>query len=296
MECIAYTPQVVTLHKNPKLFIDAQGERIYHSSVKDNYGYLRIGGGRAMRDAKVIVGYCRVSTDNQKEEGTIEIQERALAEYARENGYTLARVFCDEGVSGGLEDRPGLAEMFAYLETHHDAGAVLIYKLDRFARDLYIQEHLIKKLEAFDVRLISIKENDLDGADPMRKAFRQFMGIVAELEKAFITMRLSGGRINKARAGGYAGGAPAFGYTPREKELEIDASEAETVREIFRMKRRQRMSLGGIARELNGRQVPSARGGKWYARTVKNILGNPIYRGKVSYRGEKAEREELAVI
>jgi site-specific DNA recombinase len=249
-----------------------------------------------MRDVKVIVGYCRVSTDNQKGEGTIEIQERALQEHAQENGYTLAAVFRDDGVSGGLENRPGLAEMFAYLQTHHDAGAVIIYKLDRLARDLYIQEHLIKELEALDVRLISIKEKDLDSADPMRKAFRQFMGIVSELEKAFITMRLSGGRINKARNGGYAGGAPAFGYTPREKELEIDAGEAEIVREIFCMKRRQRMSLGRIARELNERQVRTARGGKWYARTVKNILENPIYKGRVSYKGQKSERKELAVI
>ena len=41
---------------------------------------------------KKIIGYCRVSTDNQKEEGTIEIQEHALQEYAKENGYDLITI------------------------------------------------------------------------------------------------------------------------------------------------------------------------------------------------------------
>ena len=46
-----------------------------------------------------LVGYCRVSTDNQKEEGTIEIQEKNLKEYAEKNGYELLKVFKDNGIS-----------------------------------------------------------------------------------------------------------------------------------------------------------------------------------------------------
>jgi DNA invertase Pin-like site-specific DNA recombinase len=169
-----------------------------------------------------LVGYARVSTDNQAQEGTIEIQRQALAEYVEGQGHELVEIFSDEGVSGGLEDRPGLAALFDHLEGHPDSDGVLVFKLDRLARDLYIQEHLIKKLEGIGKILYSVKEPDLDSLDPMRKAFRQFMGIVAELEKAFITMRLSGGRINKARKGGYAGGATALGYTAKDKELQVD--------------------------------------------------------------------------
>jgi len=49
---------------------------------------------------------------------------------------------------------------------------------------------LIKKFEELNIKIISIKEPDLDNKDPIRKAFRQFMGVVPELEKGFITMRL----------------------------------------------------------------------------------------------------------
>src|SRR3989344_2559318 len=247
-------------------------------------------------NTKKLVGYCRVSTDNQKEEGTIEIQERALQEYAKANGYDLVTIFRDNGVSGGLEDRPGLAELFSYLETDNQIAGVLIYKLDRLARDLYIQEHLIKKLEMLRRSILSVKEPNLDSNDPMRKAFRQFMGIVAELEKAFITMRLSGGRLNKARKGGYAGGRVPFGYSSEDKSLKIDDVAIKGGREIFHLQRYNRMGLRGIARHLNDNNVPTARGGKWYAGTVRYILKNELYKGKVVYKEVSSDRQDLRII
>ena len=207
-----------------------------------------------------VVGYCRVSTDNQKEEGTIEIQTNALSEYAKAKGFQIVKIFKDDGVSGGLEHRPALSEMFSYLETNPDIDSVLVFKLDRLARDLYIQEHLIKKIEGLRKTLMSLREPDLDSKDPMRKAFRQFMGIVSELEKSFITMRLSGGRINKARKGGYAGGFKPIGYKVKNKDLMIDKPSADIVKAIFQMKKEAK-GLRAIARELNANDYPSARGG-----------------------------------
>ena len=243
-----------------------------------------------------LVGYCRVSTDNQKDEGTIELQENALKEFAEANGFELVRIFKDEGISGGLEERPALVEMFNYIEAEKTIYGVLIYRLDRLARDLYIQEHLIKKLELLGKKLISTKEKDLASDDPMRKAFRQFMGIVAELEKAFITMRLSGGRINKASKGGYAGGAVPLGYKAKNKELEIDEKKAELVRFIFSMKFDHKLELRKIAKMLNEENIPTVRGGKWYASTVKYIVENPLYKGLVEYKNVNVKKEELALI
>ena len=247
--------------------------------------------------SKKVIGYCRVSTDNQKDEGTIDLQRRALKEYAEQKGYELVKTFEDNGVSGGLEDRAGLAEMFSYLESkENETGGVLIYKLDRLARDLYIQEHLIKKLESLNIKLISTKEPDLASTDPMRKAFRQFMGIVSELEKAFITMRLSGGRINKIKVKSkYAGGGVALGYSTKDKDLIINIKQAETIRQIFKMKRYQRKGLREIARALNEQHTPTARGGEWHAGTIKYILANQLYKGVMGYSGIEAKRADLAI-
>ena len=252
-----------------------------------------------MKELIKLVGYCRVSTDSQKEEGTIEIQEKDLKLYADKNNFELIRIFKDEGISGSseLENRPGLAELFNFIEINEGIEGVLIFKLDRLARDLYIQEHLIKKLELLNIRLLSIKEPNLDSKDPMRKAFRQFMGIVSELEKAFITLRLTGGRINKAQKGGFAGGSTALGYITKNKELIIDEEQAETIRMIFKMKRYKRMSLRGIARELNNLNIPTSGGkGRWYGRTVKYILENPIYKGIAHYREIKAKNKDLVIL
>jgi len=251
-----------------------------------------------MKKLKKLVGYCRVSTNNQKEEGTIELQEKSIKKYIEKNNYELVKIFKDNGISGGseLENRPGLAELFSYAEGNKEVEGVLIFKLDRLARDLYIQEHLIKKLEGLNKKLISIKEPNLDSKDPMRKAFRQFMGIVSELEKAFITMRLSGGRINKAQKGGYAGGATALGYKTEDKKLIIHEKQAEVIRMIFKMKRYKRMGLREIARELNKNSVPTARGGKWHGRTVKYMLENPLYKGTAHYKDNKVKNKELALV
>jgi len=245
-----------------------------------------------------LVGYCRVSTSNQKEEGTIEIQEKSLKQYANKNNYELIEIFKDEGISGSneLENRPGLAGLFNYIEDDKDIEGVLIFKLDRLARDLYIQEHLIRKLEEFKKELISIKEPNLDSKDPMRKAFRQFMGIVSELEKAFITLRLSGGRINKAQKGGYAGGCPSLGYLTKDKELIINEDQAEIIRMIFRMKRYKKMGLREIARELNEKNIPTARGNKWYGGTIKYMLENSLYKGILHYKGNKSKNDSLALV
>jgi len=246
---------------------------------------------------KKIIGYCRVSTSNQKEEGTIDLQRQALTEYAELKGYELAAIFEDEGVSGGLEDRAGLAQMFSYLELkdNKDVEGVLIFKLDRLARDLYIQEHLIKKLESLNVKLISTKEADLASDDPMRTAFRQFMGIVSQLEKAFITMRLSGGRINKIKnKQSYAGGGVALGYETKDKDLIVNGEGANTIKQIFNMKRCKK-GLRAIARVLNDQGTPTARGGEWHASTVKYILANTLYKGVMAYSGIKAKRADLAL-
>ena len=246
-----------------------------------------------------LVGYCRVSTDSQKEEGTIEIQEKALKLYANNDNFELVKVFKDEGISGSseLENRPGLAELFNHLEDNKDIEGVLIYKLDRLARDLYIQEHLIKKLEMLNIKLLSIKEPNLDSKDPMRKAFRQFLGIISELEKAFITMRLLAGRINKAQKGGFAGGSTALGYISKNRTLIIDKEQAEIIRMIFKMKRYKRMGLREIARELNNLNIPTSSGkGEWHGRTVKYILENPLYKGVAHYKKIEVKNIDLALL
>lgn len=246
-----------------------------------------------------FIGYARVSTGNQKEEKTIEIQEKALKEYADKNSLNLVRIFKDEGVSGGIEDRPSLLEMFEYLkeEEQQNIEGIIIYKLDRLARDIRIQENLIYDLqEKRKKKIISIKEPDLDSKDITRVLMRQMLGVISQYEKGLIVMRLNAGRMNKLKKGGFPGGGVAYGYEVRKNELFINQEDAEIIRNIFYLKRYKKMSLNGIARKFNQENIKTARGGKWYAATISYMLKNGIYRGKMSYDGVSVKTPRLSLI
>jgi len=59
---------------------------------------------------------------------------------------------------------------------------------------------------------------------------------------------------------------------------------------------RKRMGLREIAQELNKKGVPTARGGKWYAGTIKYILENPLYKGIVHYKDNKVKNKGLSLV
>lgn len=237
--------------------------------------------------SKQYIAYCRVSTENQKEEKTIQLQVESLKKYAESKKITIAEWFEDDGVSGGLEERPGLIRMMKYLETNLDIQGVLIYKLDRLARDLYIQEGLIREFTKLKKEVVSTLEPNLGGNDPFRKAFRQMLGVFAEFEKAMITLRMKNGRASAVGKGGWHGGQ-VFGYDHgKSGELLINKREAEIVKKIYHMKRYQKLSPAKIAEWLNRQKVATKRKTtKWHALTVRKILKNPIYKGYLNYQGK----------
>ncbi|MDD3285691.1 MAG: recombinase family protein [Patescibacteria group bacterium] len=235
---------------------------------------------------KKALAYYRVSTDLQKEEGTIEVQKMKVREFAIKNEYLIIEEFSDDGFSGGLSDRPGLKNLLDLL-SNTEAEYIVIYKLDRLARDLYIQEGLIKEFNKNNKQLISALEPDLDSSDPFRKAFRQMLGVFSEFERAMIALRLEGGRERKAKNGGWHGGK-IYGYDNNEGNLVINQQEAKTIILIFSL-RRKKKSLKNIAKTLAELNIPTKRGNeKWSPSTIKKILSNPIYKkGLISYNGER---------
>jgi DNA invertase Pin-like site-specific DNA recombinase len=97
-----------------------------------------------------VVGYLRVSTDKQAEEGLgLDVQEQAIRTWAKSTGHRVVAWFRDEGVSGsnGLDARDGLAEALDALRTRA-AGGLVVYRLDRLARDLVLQSNFSPRFDA----------------------------------------------------------------------------------------------------------------------------------------------------
>lgn len=249
---------------------------------------------------KRVVAYLRVSTEGQTGEDKygLPAQREHITAYAAQEGLEIAQWYSDEGISGAMVDRPGLQELLRDAE-NGEFDLVLVAKMDRIARDLFVQLWVEKELTKASVELISVTE-PFKGNDPMNTAFRQMMGVFAELEKSMITWRMAGGRIQKAKRGGYAGGAAPIGYKAERgsKVLQLDPEKARTVARVFEIKEQNpALTLQQIADILNEEGHTTARGAEFKPMQVKRILDRrEVYQGQYEYAGIRAEGKHKAII
>jgi DNA invertase Pin-like site-specific DNA recombinase len=226
-----------------------------------------------------LAGYLRVSTDKQAEHGLgIEIQEAAIRKWARSETHRIKLWFRDEGVSGsnGLDARDELPKALGALRDGEVAG-VVVYRLDRLARDLVLQEQLLAEIRRMgELYSTSASEADYlrdDPDDPSRALIRQILGAVNEYERSMIKLRLRSGRRRKAEKGGYAYGAPPFGTEARDRGLVRIPEEWATVERI-RDLRSSGESLRGICTVLESEGRTTKRGGtRWHPAVVAKVLG-----------------------
>lgn len=229
-------------------------------------------------DRLKLVAYGRVSTLSQMDGYGPEIQTSALRNWAKTNGHTLAGpVLFDKGISGTVDadERPELSKALTLIATGR-ADGLLAPNMDRLARELTVQEATLAVIWAHGGRVFTVEQGEVlpdDDDDPMRRFVRQVMGAAAELERNLIVKRLKAGLATKKAAGGYAGGAPAYGFQAVGKELRTDDVEAEVVERIGAMHDRG-MSLRQIAARLNDDGIPTKRGSVWHPSTVGRIV-NP---------------------
>lgn len=146
--------------------------------------------------------YARVSTNNGTQDP--EMQLRELREFCSRRGWQVAEEYVDR-MSGSKDSRPALNQLMA------DAGrrkidAVLVWKLDRFARSLKMLVTSLSELEALGVAFVSLRDN-LDLTTPSGRLMFQVIGAMAEFERALIQERVKAG-LRNARAKGKRLGRP----------------------------------------------------------------------------------------
>ncbi len=244
--------------------------------------------------------YLRVSTDNQAMEDSFGLpaQKEAILTYARTQGIEVVAFFVDDGHSGATLDRPGLQQLLKEASLKK-FDVVLVAKMDRIARELFYSLFIEKELLVNGIEIVSVSE-PVSGKDPMNTAFRQLMGVFAQLEKSMITMRMSGGRKQKAHSGGYSGGRAAYGYFSKRgtKKLRIDKSKALAVKRTFELREEHpEWSLRQLAERLNEDGHTTAQGKLFKPMQVKRILDREdFYSGKYIYAGIEAKGKHKAII
>ncbi len=232
--------------------------------------------------------YIRVSTLEQAKGGySIEFQEESLRAYAKAKGYTIVKVYSDPGYSGATIARPAMHEMIHQLELGA-ADIVLVHKLDRLSRSqkdtLFLIEEIFLKN---GIDFVSINES-FDTSTPFGRAMIGILSVFAQLEREQIKERSMQGREARAKNGlwhGGGGGARIItGYDYVDGLLQVNDYEASCVKFIYQ----EYFKGHGLAKILD--EVTDKFPGVITSETsVRDILDNPVYTGKIKFKGELHE-------
>ncbi len=216
--------------------------------------------------------YSRVSTEEQAKEGlSVEAQVDKCTSYCDARGWEVYQIYKDPGFSAGNMDRPALQSLL------NDANSkkfnvILVYKIDRFSRKLKDLILVLEDLKDKNINFTSVTEQ-IDTTSAMGEAFFQIIGVFAQLERGMVKERVKMAFDRKADIGEALYRAP-FGYTYVNKKLVPDITNSLSVVEIFEM------WLAGVDYKAIAEKFNLSTTG------IYNIIKNPIYIGKIRYKGQ----------
>lgn len=241
---------------------------------------------------KRLALYTRVSTIEQSEEGySIDEQERLLRSWAEKNNYEVYKCYSDRGISGkDIKNRPALKELLKDAE-EKKFDMVISWKINRISRKLADVLKIVDILEKNDMTFKSYSE-PFETDTPAGKMQFQMMALIGEFERGTIAQNVKMGMCAKAKAGEWCGGR-VLGYDlihmenqegakRRKSKLTINKKEAESVRFIFN----EYVSGKGykaITNQLNKLGYKTKKGNDFSVGSIREILTNPVYIGKVRY-------------
>ena len=224
--------------------------------------------------------YARYSSDNQREE-SIEGQIRECTAYAEKNDLTVVKHYIDRAISAKTDNRPEFQQMIKDSDKKL-FDIVLVWKLDRFARNRYDSARYKTQLKKNGVKLMSATEVISDGPEGI--ILESVLEGYAEYYSADLSEKVIRGMTENALKGKFSGGAIPFGYTINaDRRFEIDPLTAPFVAETF-----QRYNDGQTMREirdwLNEKGIKNKRGGPMTFNVIQHMLSNRRYIGELKYR------------
>lgn len=179
--------------------------------------------------ARNAVIYARYSSHSQTEQ-SIEGQLRVCHEYAQREGFTIVGEYIDRAISGKTDDRPDFQRMIS--DSRKRAFQyVIVYKLDRFARNRYDSAIYKHKLKQNGVKVISAMENI--GDNPESIILEAVLEASAEYYSLELAQKIKRGMRESALKGQFCGGGIPFGYKSAGGRLVIDEAKAPFVKKAF---------------------------------------------------------------
>jgi site-specific DNA recombinase len=246
--------------------------------------------------------YMRVSSDEQKQQGTIENQRAAADRYLAVHGVTPHGWYADDGVSGTIPfaQRPEGARLLA------DAAAgyvttLVCWRLDRMGRNALAVLQAVESLERAGVRIVSITES-FDTSTPAGRLQVNMLATIAQFERESMVQRVEQGNARRLEGTTWMGGRANIGYRVEGKKRDarlvlndiIDEgsgySEVDVIRLGWHLLVEQDWPCERIAAHLDTLNIPTRDRERtshgWAPGTVYRMLSNPILAGVRTYRAK----------
>lgn len=235
--------------------------------------------------------YARYSSHNQREE-SIEGQVRRCKEYANANGITIINEYCDRAISGKTDKREQFQKMIKD-SAGGQFSCIIMYTVDRFARNRYDAAIYKAKLKQNGVRLLYTEQTVSD--EPESIILESVLEGMAEYYSQNLARGVRRGMNENAEKCLRNGGVLPLGYVSVNGRYEIDTATAPIVEEIF-----TRYASGETIRDIvdaiNGEGFRTRSGHKATYSTVSSVLRNERYRGVYKFADKAVEGGIPAII
>ena len=172
-------------------------------------------------------------------------------------------------------------------------SGVLVMEVERLARGDTIDQGTVAEAFKYSHTKIITPTKVYDPDNEYDEEYFEFGLFMSRREYKTINRRLQRGREASVKEGKFVGNIPPFGYKKKKLEnckgftLEIEFSEAQTVKQIFNMFAYEGFTINGVARKLNELGIQPRIAKKWSCSSIKDILRNPVYIGKIRWNNRK---------
>jgi len=240
-----------------------------------------------MENEKKAVIYARYSPGSKQTEQSIEGQERDCLAFANANGYTTIGKYYDKGLTGKTDKRPEFQRMIkdSYKQIFQ---YVIVWQLDRFARNKYESAIHKNTLKKNDIKVLSAKENISD--DPTGILMETMLEGMAEYYSAELRVKVKRGMNESFLKGLALGGTRVYGYDIVDKHFVVNEKEAKIIRKIF-----DEFASGKLIKDinkwLNDNKIYNKLGRPFLYNQVITILKNKKYIGTYTFADH--ERQDV---
>ena len=225
---------------------------------------------------------------------TLARHEHTLSELAKKKGLAVSDIY-REVVSGEtITARPEMQKLLGAVERGAYKG-VLVMEIERLARGNTKDQGIVAEAFQFSDTLIITPSRTYDPSDESDQEYFEFGLFMSRREYKTINRRIQRGRIASVKEGKYIAAAPPFGYD----KVKIKGAkgytlapnkDAETVKLIYSLYTDSNTGMLMIARKLDSLGIKPSVSEHWSRSSVKDILTNPTYTGKIRWQWRKVRK------